>query len=98
GALEPQIAAPGSPSNGSDVRNYRDVAIDQAYIGACTGAKLHDLQMAAEIVRGRKVADGVRFLVAPASTWTTSAAARDGTPTTLTEAGAILLPTGCGAW
>jgi 3-isopropylmalate/(R)-2-methylmalate dehydratase large subunit len=96
-ALQPQIAAPGSPANGADVRDYRDVTINQAYIGACTGAKLSDLQMAAEVMRGRSVAPGVRFLIAPASTRITAQAARDGTLATLTEAGAILLPTGCGA-
>jgi 3-isopropylmalate/(R)-2-methylmalate dehydratase large subunit len=96
-ALEPQISAPGSPSHAADVRDYGSIAIQQAYIGACTGAKLSDLHMAAEIVRGRSVAPGVRFLIAPASTRTTAEAARDGTLATLTEAGAILLPTGCGA-
>lgn len=96
-ALEPQIAAPDSPSNGADVHDYENVAIHQAYIGACTGAKLSDLQMAAEVVRGRRVAPGVRFLIAPASQRTTTEAARDGTLATLMEAGAILLPTGCGA-
>lgn len=96
-ALEPQIAAPSSPSNSADVHQYRNISIHQAYIGACTGAKLSDLRMAAEVVRGRRVASGVRFLIAPASQRTTVEAARDGTLATLTEAGAILLPTGCGA-
>jgi 3-isopropylmalate/(R)-2-methylmalate dehydratase large subunit len=97
GALEPQISAPGSPSKSADVRGYRNVAIQQAYIGACTGAKLTDLQMAADVVRGRHVAPGVRFLIAPASQQITVSAASDGTLATLTAAGAILLPTGCGA-
>lgn len=97
GVLEPQIAAPSSPSKSADVSDYRNVAIHQAYIGACTGAKLSDLQMAAEVMRGRNVAAGVRFLIAPASQQTTAEAARDGTLATLTAAGAILLPTGCGA-
>jgi 3-isopropylmalate/(R)-2-methylmalate dehydratase large subunit len=96
-ALAPQISAPGNPSHAANVGDYGSVAIGQAYIGACTGAKLSDLTMAAEIVRGRHVAPGVRFLIAPASTRTTAEAARDGTLATLTEAGAILLPTGCGA-
>ncbi|MSP96781.1 MAG: homoaconitate hydratase family protein [Betaproteobacteria bacterium] len=95
--LEPQIAAPSSPANSADVNDYSNVDIHQAYIGACTGAKLSDLQQAAEVMRGRRVAAGVRFLIAPASQQTTVAAARDGTLATLTEAGAILLPTGCGA-
>src|SRR5258706_6561369 len=51
-ALEPQISAPGSPSYAADVRDYGCVAIQQAYIGACTGAKLSDLHIAAEIVTG----------------------------------------------
>src|SRR5688572_12824343 len=42
-ALQPQVSAPGSPSHSADVGQYPDVAIDQAYIGACTGAKLSDL-------------------------------------------------------
>ncbi|MBI3042134.1 MAG: 3-isopropylmalate dehydratase large subunit [Betaproteobacteria bacterium] len=97
GALEPQISAPGSPSHSAGAGSYQKVAIDQAYIGACTGAKLSDLHMAAEVVRGRRVAPGVRFLIAPASQQTTASAAADGTLAALTAAGAILLPTGCGA-
>jgi 3-isopropylmalate/(R)-2-methylmalate dehydratase large subunit len=95
--LAPQVALPHSPARAAAVSEAAGVAIDQAYIGACTGAKLEDLQMAAEVLGGRAVASGVRLLVAPASTRTTAAAARDGTLTTLTEAGAILLPSGCGA-
>jgi 3-isopropylmalate/(R)-2-methylmalate dehydratase large subunit len=97
GALAPQVAAPHSPENAAAVSVHADVAIDQAYIGACTGAKLSDLRMAAAILRGRKVARGVRLLVAPASARTTQAAASDGTLAALAEAGAILMPSGCGA-
>ncbi len=95
--LAPQVAAPHSPANSAPVDQHRGVAIDQAYIGACTGAKLEDLHMAAEILRGRKVASGLRLLVAPASARITNQAAADGTLAALTEAGAILLSTGCGA-
>ena len=95
--LSPQVAAPHSPANAAPVEDFKDVAVDQAYIGACTGAKLEDLHMAAEIVRGQTVAEGTRFLVAPASTRITAQAAADGTLATLTAAGAILLPSGCGA-
>lgn len=95
--LEPQIAAPHSPANSRPASAYERVAIDQAYIGACTGAKLADLHMAAAVLKGRKVARGTRLLIAPASTEMTAQAAADGTLQILTEAGAILLPTGCGA-
>ena len=96
-ALEPQVAAPHSPANAGDVTDHLGVEIDQAYIGACVGAKLSDLRMAAAVLKGRKVAEGKRLLIAPASVKVTEAAAKDGTLATLTEAGAILLPSGCGA-
>ncbi len=96
-ALSPQVAAPHSPANSAGVDELERVAIDQAYIGACVGAKLSDLQMVAEILRGRTVARGTRLLVAPASTAAMAAAAADGTLATITAAGAYLLPTGCGA-
>jgi 3-isopropylmalate/(R)-2-methylmalate dehydratase large subunit len=97
GRLAPQVAAPHSPENAADVTEHEGVGINQAYIGACTGAKLSDLHMAARILRGRKVAKDVRLLVAPASTRITGAAAADGTLAALSEAGAILMPSGCGA-
>jgi 3-isopropylmalate/(R)-2-methylmalate dehydratase large subunit len=95
--LQPQVAAPHSPANAAEVAAHAGTAFDQAYIGACTGAKLTDLHMAARVLRGRKVAKGVRLLVAPASARVTQEAAADGTLATLAEAGAILLPSGCGA-
>jgi len=95
--LAPQVAAPHSPANADDAIAFRGTGFHQAYIGACTGAKLTDLQMAAEVLRGRTVSSKVRLLVAPASTRTTAAAAADGTLAILAEAGAILMPSGCGA-
>ncbi|KAA5803983.1 homoaconitate hydratase family protein [Alkalicaulis satelles] len=96
-ALAPQAAAPHSPANSADVGDHDGARIDQAYIGACVGAKLSDLRMAAAVLKGRKIAPGVRLLVAPASARVTAAAAKDGTLETLIEAGAVMLPSGCGA-
>ncbi len=96
-SLPPQVAAPHSPANAAAVDEVEAVAIDQCYIGACTGAKLEDLHMAARVLAGRKVASSTRLLLAPASTRVTAAAAADGTLAQLTGAGAILLPSGCGA-
>ena len=96
-ALTPQVAAPHSPANTDDVAASAGTPITQAYIGACVGAKHEDLVMAASVLRGRRVARGSRLLVAPATTRVTARAAADGTLAALTEAGAILLPTGCGA-
>ncbi|MBS0568599.1 MAG: 3-isopropylmalate dehydratase large subunit [Proteobacteria bacterium] len=95
--LAPQVAAPHSPANSRPVTDYEPIAIDQCYIGACTGAKLDDLRMAAEVLKGRKVATTTRLLIAPASAAMTNQAAAEGTLATLTAAGAILLPSGCGA-
>ncbi|MBC5783711.1 3-isopropylmalate dehydratase large subunit [Ramlibacter sp. USB13] len=96
GALAPQVAAPFSPANAGDAARFRDTAIQAAYIGACTGAKLDDLRFAAEVLRGRRVANGVRLLVAPASHADRDEAARDGTLQALQDAGAQLLPSACG--
>ncbi len=95
--LAPQVAAPHTPENSDAVDAHTGVRVDQCYIGACTGAKLSDLHMAAEILRGRKVAKTTRLLVAPASTRITAEAAADGTLAALTEAGAIMMASGCGA-
>ncbi len=95
--LSPQVAAPHSPANADSVRAHAGVKIDQAYIGACVGAKLEDLRMAARVLQGRKVAAGVRLLVAPASTHIAAQAAKEGVLENLMSAGAHLMPSGCGA-
>ncbi len=97
GALTPQVAAPHSPANAADVAEHVGTKITQAYIGACTGAKLNDLKMAAEILEDRHVASDIRLLIAPASVREMSQATQDGTLAILLEAGAILMPSGCGA-
>jgi 3-isopropylmalate/(R)-2-methylmalate dehydratase large subunit len=96
-ALQPQIAAPHSPGNSGDIAAYAGITIDQAYIGACVGAKIEDLRMAAEVLRGRRVAPGVRLLIAPASQATLTQATKEGVMTHLLEAGATMMASGCGA-
>jgi len=96
-ALAPQVAEPHSPAHGRDAADLAGVAINLAYVGACTGAKLDDLRMAAQVLQGRKVAAGVRLLVAPASLQDQQRAEAEGVLGTLVEAGAELLPTSCGA-
>jgi 3-isopropylmalate/(R)-2-methylmalate dehydratase large subunit len=95
--LAPQVAAPHSPANTRDVGAFGDVAVQVAYIGACTGAKLEDLRAAADILRGRRVADGVQLVVAPASIRDQSQAASEGVMDVLKGAGAQVLATTCGA-
>lgn len=95
--LTPQVAAPHSPANAGPVAKHAGIAIDVAYIGACTGAKLDDLRAAATVLRGQRVAPGVRLMVAPASQQDQSAARDEGVLQVLQDAGAELFPTTCGA-
>ena len=95
--LAPQVAAPHSPANTDAVMVHAGTAIDIAYIGACTGAKLDDLRAAAQVLQGRRVAPGVRLMLAPASLRDQEAARDEGVLQTLLDAGAELLPTTCGA-
>ena len=96
-ALAPQVALPHSPANVRPVDDLEPTHIDVAYIGACTGAKLDDLRAAARVLAGYRVAPGVQLLVAPASLRDLEAAGRDGIRRHLIDAGAIVLPTSCGA-
>jgi 3-isopropylmalate/(R)-2-methylmalate dehydratase large subunit len=86
-ALGPQLAAPHSPAHGVPLAAHADTRIDVAYIGACTGAKLDDLRFAAQVLKGRRVASGVQFLVAPASLKDRAQAEAEGTMQILTDAG-----------
>jgi 3-isopropylmalate/(R)-2-methylmalate dehydratase large subunit len=95
--LAPQVALPHSPANVQAVSTLDATAVDVAYIGACTGAKLDDLRAAARVLKGRRIANGVRLLVAPASVAERSIAERDGTLAALVDAGAAVLPSACGA-
>lgn len=95
--LVPQVAAPHSPSNATAAEEVDDVEIDQFYIGACTGAKLSDLKMAAAVLAGRVIAPGKRLTVAPASSRILTEATKQGVVEILLDAGANLLPPGCGA-
>ncbi len=96
-ALEPHVAAPHSPATATGIGHHAGVAVDVAYIGACTGAKLDDLRAAAQVLRGRRVAKGVRLMVAPASLNDQEAARGEGVLQALLDAGAELFPTACGA-
>lgn len=96
-ALEPLCACPHEVDNVAPVREVSGVAIHQAYLGSCTGGRYHDLLQAASLLRGRKIAKGIRLLVSPASREIWERCAREGILTTLSEAGATVLASSCGA-
>ena len=94
--LSPQIAAPHSPANADDASEFRNIGFDVAYIGACTGAKYIDLVAAAEVLRGRRIANGITLKVAPASLRDQNRAKDDGILQVLQDAGAEFLSNSCG--
>ncbi|AOY95159.1 3-isopropylmalate dehydratase [Cupriavidus sp. USMAA2-4] len=96
-ALAPHVAAPHSPANSVPVAQAEGEALQIAYLGACTGAKLEDLRMAARVLRGRRVAAGISLQVAPASLRDQRQAEAEGTLGVLLDAGATLLGNSCNA-
>lgn len=94
--LEPQVAMPHSVDIVRAVSEVEGVRLDQAFIGSCTNGRLEDMEAAAGVLRGRHVAQHVRLLVAPASRLVYQQAVRSGVLETLVDAGATVLPPGCG--
>jgi len=94
--LLPQVAKPHTVDNVAPVTNVLGTRIDQALIGTCTDGRLEDLQVAAEILRGRKIAPSVRLLILPASREVLLAALAEGIIEELVAAGAVILNPGCG--
>lgn len=95
--LVPVCACPHEVDNVAPIKDRETVSINQAYIGSCTGGRYHDLKTAADWLKGKKVAKGVRLLISPASRRVWEQCARDGILTTLSEAGATVLASSCGA-
>lgn len=94
-ALQPMVALPGREDRGVPVGEAAGRAVHQVFIGSCTNARADDLAIAARILRGRRVHDGVRLIVVPASRAVMTEAARAGDLETLLEAGATFMPSGC---
>lgn len=97
-ALEPYVARPGTVSrNGLPVSQIENRRIDQAFIGSCANGQLEDLRIAAGILRGRTVANGVRLLVTPASQTVYRDAMRLGYLQDIADAGGVITNSTCGA-
>jgi 3-isopropylmalate/(R)-2-methylmalate dehydratase large subunit len=94
--LVPQVACPHRVDNVKPVGEVAGTRIDQVVIGTCTNGQLEDLHAAAEILKGRSKADGVRLLVFPGSMETYRAALDDGTLATFLDGGALVLNPNCG--
>jgi 3-isopropylmalate/(R)-2-methylmalate dehydratase large subunit len=94
--LVPQVAKPHRVDNVVPVTEAAGIRIDQGIVGSCTNGRLEDLQSAAEILRGKRIAPSVRLLVLPASREILLAAIEAGYVGDLVAAGATLLNPGCG--
>jgi len=95
--LEPTVAMPHTVDNTAPAGELKGTKIQQVFIGTCTNGRLEDIAAATEILKGRKCHPETRLIVAPASRQTLLAAIEAGYIQTLVEAGAAILPPGCGA-
>lgn len=94
--LSPYVARPHTVDNGVPVEKIEGTLINQAYIGTCTNGRLEDLKIAAKILNGKKIHPEIKLFVAPASKRIFYSALKQGVIKILVEAGAIILPCGCG--
>ena len=94
--MEPQVAAPNSPDNVFPVSQLAKTFVDQVLIGSCTNGRISDLRSAAAILKGKKVAKGVRLLITPATPEVYRNALKEGLIAVFLDAGAVMLPPGCG--
>lgn len=92
----PVMACPSQVDKIRNVSQLKGTAIDQVFIGSCTNGRLEDLQMAARVLKGKKVSPFVKLIVTPASRKVYEEAVACGAMKTLAEAGAIITHPGCG--
>lgn len=93
--IQPVVAKPHFVDNLAPVSEVAGTKIHEAFLGSCSNGRLEDLRLGAEVIKGKKVAEGVRFLVVPASRDIYNQAAREGILDTFMEAGAIVMNPNC---
>ena len=94
--LEPQIALPHSPGNVKGISEIGEIKIDQVVIGSCTNGRIEDLQVAASLLNGHKIAKGVRCIVIPATQMVYLEALCQGIIEIFIKAGAAVSTPTCG--
>jgi 3-isopropylmalate/(R)-2-methylmalate dehydratase large subunit len=94
-ALEPMVSKPHAVDNTAPVSEVKGIRVQQVFIGTCTNGRLDDLQIAADILKGKACHHDTRLLVTPASRRVLLDAVKAGYIQTLIESGAVILPPGC---
>lgn len=94
--IEPQVAIPTLPSNAKPISEVADLALDQAFIGACTNGRMEDLRVAAKILKGHKVPSHLRLIVIPATQRIYLQALREGLIEVFIKAGGVVSTPTCG--
>ena len=94
--LKPTVAFPHLPENTKTIDEVGDIKIDQVVIGSCTNGRISDMRIAAEIIKGRKIADGVRVIVIPGTQAVYLQCIKEGLMTIFVEAGAVVSTPTCG--
>jgi 3-isopropylmalate/(R)-2-methylmalate dehydratase large subunit len=95
--LKPTIACPHQVDNIKTIDEVGDIKVDQVYLGTSCNGRLEDFQIAAKILKGKKVHPKTRMIITPGSRLVYLEALKDGTLETLIESGGVALPPGCGA-
>ena len=94
--LVPQVAKPHTVDNVADVTELLDVRIDQAFVGTCTNGRLEDLEVTANILKGKTIHKDVKFVIAPASKEIYLQAVKKGYIDTFVKSGCMVVAPGCG--
>lgn len=94
--LKPTVAFPHLPENTHTVDTIKTIKIDQVVIGSCTNGRISDLRVAAKVMKGKKVAEGVRCIVIPATQRIWIQANEEGLLTQFAEAGCVVSTPTCG--
>ncbi len=95
-SLTPVVSKPHNVDNVAEIEEVEGIEVNQVYIGTCTNGRISDLEVAAKILKGRKVKEGVRLIVVPASRRVYLQALERGLIRTFVEAGGMVLNPGCG--
>ncbi|RKX43383.1 MAG: 3-isopropylmalate dehydratase large subunit, partial [Thermotogae bacterium] len=95
-SVEPMVSFPHTVDNVKPAAEAKGIRIDQVFIGTCTNGRIEDLRLAASILKGKKKADHVKLLIQPASLNVYLEALKEGLFEIFLNAGAVILPPGCG--